>query len=133
MEIRQLITFRKIVDAGSYTAAAMKLGYTQSTITSHIKALEAEIGGELFTYVKRELKLTTLGKELIPLADELLHMHYQISQLNSQNKVSGELKIAAPESLTITRIGPILRDFLNLYSDVKIILSNGPAERTKET
>ncbi|GAA3333432.1 hypothetical protein GCM10020331_097440 [Ectobacillus funiculus] len=40
MEIRHLITFRTIVDVGSYTNAAIKLGYTQSTITSHIQALE---------------------------------------------------------------------------------------------
>lgn len=62
MEIRQFTTFRTIIDVGSYTNAALKLGYTQSTITSHIKALEREVGGELFTYTKRELKLTALGK-----------------------------------------------------------------------
>ncbi|WP_445505536.1 LysR family transcriptional regulator [Niallia sp. 03091] len=125
MEIRQLITFRTIVDVGSYTNAAIKLGYTQSTITSHIKALEREIGGELFTYIKRELNLTSLGKELIPLADELLYTYNRISQMKSDNKVSGELKIAAPESLTISRLGPILREFTAKYPDVKIILSNG--------
>ncbi|MFB9759395.1 LysR family transcriptional regulator [Ectobacillus funiculus] len=125
MEIRHLITFRTIVDVGSYTNAAIKLGYTQSTITSHIQALEKEIGGELFTYVKRELKLTSLGKELIPLADELLHSYNRISQMKSRNTVSGELKIAAPESLTISRLGPILKEYLLRYPDVKLILSNG--------
>ncbi|MGM0875242.1 MAG: LysR family transcriptional regulator [Bacillota bacterium] len=125
MEIRQLITFRTIVDVGSYTNAAIKLGYTQSTITSHIQALEKEIGGELFTYVKREVNLTSLGKELIPLADELLYSYNRISRMKSRNKISGELKIAAPESLTISRLGPILKEYLTRYPDVKIILSNG--------
>lgn len=125
MEIRHLITFRTIVNVGSYTNAAIKLGYTQSTITSHIQALEKEIGGELFTYVKRELKLTSLGNELIPLADELLHSYNRISQMGSRNKVSGELKIAAPESLTISRLGPLLKEYLTRYPDVNIILSNG--------
>ncbi|EFV69903.1 hypothetical protein HMPREF1012_03918 [Bacillus sp. BT1B_CT2] len=50
MEIRHLITFQTIVEMGSYTGAASKLGYTQSTITTHIQALEHEIGGALFTY-----------------------------------------------------------------------------------
>ncbi|MDZ4627338.1 LysR family transcriptional regulator, partial [Bacillus cereus] len=126
MEIRHLITFRTIVDVGSYTNAAIKLGYTQSTITSHIQALEKEIGGQLFSYVKRELKLTALAKELIPLVDELLHSYKRISELrNHKNKVSGELRIAAPESLTISRLGPILREYSIKYPDVKIILSNG--------
>ncbi|MEM1505505.1 LysR family transcriptional regulator [Domibacillus sp. 8LH] len=125
MEIRQFITFRTIVDVGSYTNAALKLGYTQSTITSHIKALEKEMGGELFTYIKRDLKLTSLGKELIPLADELLDTYNRIAQIKSDHKVSGELKIAAPESLTISRLGPILREYTTKYPDVNIILSNG--------
>lgn len=40
MEIRHLRTFLTIVEIGTYTGAASKLGYTQSTITSHIQALE---------------------------------------------------------------------------------------------
>jgi DNA-binding transcriptional LysR family regulator len=75
MEIRHLITFLTIVEVGSYTGAASKLGYTQSTITSHIQALEKEISGELFTYLKRNLQLTHIGKELIPLAEDLLSTH----------------------------------------------------------
>lgn len=85
-----------------------------------MKALEGEIGGELFTYVKRDPKLTSLGEELIPLADDLLDTYQRICQLNTLDKVSGELKIAAPESLTITRLGPILREYSTKYPDVKI-------------
>lgn len=125
MDIRHFLTFRTIVDVGSYTNAAKKLGYTQSTITSHIQALEREIGGELFTYIRRELQLTSLGKELIPMADELLDTYHRITQMKNHDKVSGELKIAAPESLTISRLGPILREYTTKYPDVTIIVSNG--------
>lgn len=52
MEIRHLVTFQAIVEMGSYTGAAAKLGYTQSTITTHIQALEQETGGALFSYEK---------------------------------------------------------------------------------
>ncbi|PGK52039.1 hypothetical protein CN918_30070 [Priestia megaterium] len=125
MEIRHLITFRTIVDMGSYTNAANKLGYTQSTITSHIQALEKEIGGKLFSYVKRDLNLTSLGKEVIPLADELLETYNRISVLNKENKISGELKIAAPESLTVSRLGRVLREYTTHFPNVRIILTNG--------
>lgn len=47
MDIRQFVTFRTIVDERSYTNAAVKLGYTQSTITAHIQALEEGLGGEV--------------------------------------------------------------------------------------
>lgn len=45
MEIRHLVTFQAILETGSYTGAAVNLGYTQSTLTAHIQALESEIGG----------------------------------------------------------------------------------------
>ncbi|MEC2198101.1 LysR family transcriptional regulator [Bacillus subtilis] len=125
MEIRHLITFQAIVEMGSYTGAASKLGYTQSTITTHIQALEHEIGGALFSYVKRNLKLTHLGRELIPLAEDLLSTHDQIKNMKRINEVEGVLKVAAPESLTISRLGPIIRKYSLKYPHVKLILSNG--------
>ena len=125
MEIRHLITFQTIVELGSYTGAALKLDYTQSTITSHIQALELEIGGELFTYTKRKLQLTHLGKVLIPLAEDLLSTHNQIKNLNSNEEVGGILKIAAPESLTISKLGPLIREFSLSYPDVEVVLTNG--------
>ncbi len=125
MEIRHLITFMTIVEIGSYTRAALQLGYTQSTITSHIQALEHEIGGELFTYVKRNLQLTHIGEELIPLAEDLLSTHERIKNMRSTQEVKGVLKVAAPESLTISRLGPIIREFSLKYPHVKIILTNG--------
>ncbi|WHY02809.1 LysR family transcriptional regulator [Neobacillus sp. DY30] len=125
MEIRHLLTFMTIVEIGSYTGAASKLGYTQSTITSHIQALEQEIGGELFTYIKRKLQLTYIGRELIPLAEDLLATHEQIKNMKSTQEIKGVLKVAAPESLTISRIGPIIREYSLKYPQVKLILSNG--------
>ena len=125
MEIRHLVTFQAIVEIGSYTGAASKLDYTQSTITSHIQALEREIGGELFTYVKRNLQLTPLGRELIPLAEDLLSTHDQIKNMQSAREVKGVLKVAAPESLTISRLAPIIKEYSLKYPHVKIILTNG--------
>jgi len=125
MEIRHLITFQTIVEVGSYTRSALKLGYTQSTITSHIQALEVEIGGPLFTYIKRNLQLTHLGQELIPLAQDLLSTHDQIKNMRHAHEINGVLRVAAPESLTISRLGPIIRAYSLKYPQVKIILSNG--------
>ncbi|MFD2923947.1 LysR family transcriptional regulator [Halobacillus naozhouensis] len=125
MEIRHLITFQTIIEIGSYTGAASKLGYTQSTITSHIQALENEVGGALFTYVKRKLQLTHLGRELIPLAEDLLSTHDQIKNIQSDREVKGIIRVAAPESLTISTLGPIIREYSIKYPHVRLILTNG--------
>jgi DNA-binding transcriptional LysR family regulator len=47
MELRHLITFKTIVDAGGFKKAADQLGYAQSSITGHIKDLEQELGSPL--------------------------------------------------------------------------------------
>ncbi len=51
MEIRHLITFQTIVEIGSYSGAASKLGYTQSTITFHIQACKKKLAA----YTLREI------------------------------------------------------------------------------
>ncbi|UEL47232.1 LysR family transcriptional regulator [Terrisporobacter hibernicus] len=59
MEIRQLITFEKIIELGSFTKAADYLGYTQSTVTSHIQELEKSLNVKLFDKVGRKNILTS--------------------------------------------------------------------------
>ena len=48
MEIRNLQTFVHICDNGSFSKTAENLGYTQSTVSSHIQQLENELGVPLF-------------------------------------------------------------------------------------
>src|SRR5690625_2128700 len=125
MEIRHLITFQAMGDVGSYTSAALKSGYTQSTITSHIQALELELGGPLLPYINREIQLAHVRRDLIRLADVVLGTHHHIQNMQKQNEVKGVLRVAAPESLTISRVGPIIREYSLKYPQVKLILSNG--------
>lgn len=48
MELRNIITFLKIVETGSFTKAANQLGYNQSTVTVQVQQLEQELGVMLF-------------------------------------------------------------------------------------
>lgn len=132
MEIRHLETFLKIIEMGSYTAAAIELGYTQSTITSHVQILEQEVGGELFSYTRRKMQLSYLGNTLVPLAEDLLATKDKIKSIQAQENFQGVLRVAAPESLTISRLSPILQAFTNAYPQVQIILSNGTCKENQE-
>ncbi|TBX82541.1 LysR family transcriptional regulator, partial [Bacillus thuringiensis] len=48
MEMKELLTFKKIIEEGTFSQAAKQLNYAQSTVTTHIKKLENEIGFLLF-------------------------------------------------------------------------------------
>ncbi|MEH7181002.1 LysR family transcriptional regulator [Neobacillus vireti] len=125
MEIRHFVTFNKVIEMGSFTQAAEHLGYTQSTVTSHIQALEEYLGAPLFDRLGRKVKLTEIGKKLLPYTQEILDTYGKIESITSDEKdIRGTLKIAAPESLTVYRLEPILRDYRKNFPNVSIRLSN---------
>ncbi|MCT2591263.1 LysR family transcriptional regulator [Streptomyces sp. N2-109] len=61
---RHIRTFDEVVRAGSYSAAARELGYTQPAITQQMKALERAVGTPLFIRVGRRMRLTEAGEAL---------------------------------------------------------------------
>ncbi|WP_235824919.1 LysR family transcriptional regulator [Bacillus salipaludis] len=125
MEIRHFVTFKKVIELGSFTQAAEQLGYTQSTVTSHIQALEEHLGGPLFDRMGRKVRLTDIGKKLLPFTQEILDTYEKIESITSDEEdIRGELKIAAPESLTVYRLEPVLREYRKKFPHVKIRLSN---------
>ncbi len=125
MEIRHLQTFITIVELEGFTKAAEHLGYAQSTITSHIQILENELGESLFDRLGKKIVLTNLGKELVPYAKQMLHVYKEIKNLTSeQNGVSGDLIVGAGESLTIYRLGKILKEYKKSFPKVNIILKD---------
>jgi len=61
----QVRAFLAAVDEGNFSAAARKLGCTQSAVSDLIKRLEEEIGVQLFSRATRSPSLTTAGKLLV--------------------------------------------------------------------
>lgn len=125
MEIRHLQTFISIVEFGGFTKAAENLGYAQSTITAHIQILESEMGGVLFDRLGKKIVLTNVGKELVPYARQMLDVYKDIKNITcEQNGVSGDITIGAGESLSIYRLGKILKEYKKSFPKVNIILKN---------
>ena len=92
MEIRNLQTFVHICDNGSFSKTAENLGYTQSTVSSHIQQLENELGVPLFNRNGKRFSLSIKGKELF------------IAQYNYQKLQSEMENIASPKWRKLQRI-----------------------------
>jgi len=134
MEIRHFITFKKVIETGSFTQAAEHLGYTQSTVTTHIQALEEHLDGPLFDRMGRKIKLTDIGSKLLPYVKEILDTYGKIESITTDGEeIRGDLKIAAPESLTVYRLEPILKEFRNNFPYVNISLSNATCGDNKRS
>ena len=68
MEMRQLSHFLAVADERHFTRAAARVHLTQSSLSSSIRALERELGSDLFVRSTRQVELTEAGRALLPAA-----------------------------------------------------------------
>lgn len=122
MELRQLITFKTIVEKGGFKKAAEHLGYAQSSVTTHIKELEEEVGKPLFDRLGKKVVLTHYGNEFLSYAIKIIDLYSQA--LNTNEEPTGDLTIGISESLTIGRIPSILMEYKKSYPKVNLSLKS---------
>ena len=83
MEFYQLNTFVKVADEGNLTRAAERLFTSQPAISAQIKALEEELGVELFERSSRGMRLTAKGQLLYDQAAATLAAAEQLAALGA--------------------------------------------------
>lgn len=129
MELRNIYSFIKVAELNSFSKAAQALGYTQSNVTMQIKQLENELNTTLFDRIGRNILLTESGKiflqHVIQISNSVTSAKHAVS---SPNKPTGELKIGILESLCITYMPQIIKDYHNKYPEVNTIIKIGTFE-----
>ena len=73
LNVHQLNVFVTAAETLSFTKTSKRLFLTQSSISQHIKALENNLGVELFLRRGRKLAVTDAGKILLPMAREIVN------------------------------------------------------------
>jgi DNA-binding transcriptional LysR family regulator len=122
---KSLVTFKTILEVGSFQKAADKLGYTQSTVTFQIKQLEEELALKLFEKIGRRMELTQAGKDIMPYIDMILQGAEQISNYGkSLSEISGSLKLAIPDSILIYNMQPFMQAFTHEAPNVQLIVNS---------
>ncbi|MEU6080557.1 LysR substrate-binding domain-containing protein [Streptomyces sp. NPDC047108] len=124
---RHLKTFHEVVRAGSYSAAARSLGYTQPAITQQMKALERSVGTPLFTRVGRRMQLTEAGEALSRHADVILdNLATARAQLGAIARLrSGRVRVCAFPSASATLIPEAMARLSAEHPGVHLELQEG--------
>jgi DNA-binding transcriptional LysR family regulator len=125
MDLRRFITFKTIVEEGSFAQAARKLCCTQSTVTFQIQQLEQELSYPVFEKVGRRMALTPAGKLLLPQVRELTRVMEGIRQIStSEEIVAGDLRVMVGETLLAYKMPEVLRLFRLKAPKVRLSLQS---------
>ena len=128
LEANDLLLFARVVEEGSFSKAAERLGVPKSTLSRRISALEAQLGERLILRTTRKLTVTDLGQNV------LLHAQHVQEEVDAtlaltqhrQAEPSGRLKVSMPGDFANHQMGELLSDFISKYPSVNLELDLSP-------
>jgi len=122
MDWDKLKTFHFAAETGSLTAAAEKLGVSQSSVSRQIAALESDMGVPLFQRHARGLLLTGPGMALREFTREMAGAAViaESTLKDAREKVIGDLKVTAPVAFGSTWLAPRLGAFADTYPETRL-------------
>jgi len=120
MDLHQLFVFTKVVEHKSFSKAAEDIFLSQSTVSSHIRALEKMLGVKLFDRVGRESILTSHGERLYSWALKLLLLKDQamLDLKGGMMELRGMVRIAASSVPGQFLLPKMVKQFREQYPEV---------------
>ncbi|MFK0033481.1 LysR family transcriptional regulator [Pseudomonas monteilii] len=120
--------FAQVMEAGSFTAAADRLGMSKQSVSRRLMQLEERLGVRLLNRSTRRLDATPLGQHYYQSALRLLGEVQQVEHdISGQAQaLRGTLRLSAPLSFAMAHLGCLLTEFLQLHPqvDVEVDLSD---------
>ncbi len=116
--------YRRVVERGSFSAAARDLGLSNAAASKQVAALEAALGSRLLNRTTRRLAPTEAGRayyeRVVRLLDDLAEIEDAVGQLAAAPR--GRLRVNAPMSFGLSDLAPLLPAFLERCPDIAIDL-----------
>jgi DNA-binding transcriptional LysR family regulator len=122
MDLNEMLVFARVVQAGSFTTAAARLGMPKSTVSRKVSDLEERLSARLLQRTTRKLSLTDVGRTYYDycarIVSEVEDAERAVSSL--QDTPRGTLRVTAPTNAAF--LGPIVTDYLKRYPEVRLEL-----------
>ena len=122
--LEDLEAFVAVVEAGSFTQAADRLGIAKSAISRRVSALEARLGVELLRRTTRKLSLTETGQSFYDRSARILADldEAESAAAQSHGELKGQLRVALPLSFSLRHMSAPIADFAALHPGVSFDL-----------
>jgi DNA-binding transcriptional LysR family regulator len=112
IELRHLATLAAIADEQTFGRAAARLGYTQSTVSQHIAALERAVGGAVFDRPRgpKQVRITPLGSVVLSHGRDLLADAHRLAETVDRFRAGdGRVDIGTLQSVSTVILPTVLR------------------------
>ncbi|WP_158135588.1 LysR family transcriptional regulator [Vibrio navarrensis] len=125
-----LASFILVVNEGSFTAAAKKLGVTPSALSKLITRLEQALKVKLFERTTRKLIITQAGQKVYDQSIAMVNAAQQAIEVSEaeHGEPSGSLTVAAPEAFLNSVLQPFVVPFLTRYPHIQLKLRAADGE-----
>lgn len=123
-DVDDLAAFAVLIDAGSFTQGAARLGCSKGQLSKRISQLESTYNVVLLHRSTRRISLTAAGVELLPEAQALqAHVHRaQQALARLKDELAGLVRITVPVSLGEVLFDGLLLEFSREYPQVQVEL-----------
>lgn len=127
MQLAQLRSFLAVADGGQFTRAARALHIAQPSLSQQIRALEQDLGAELFVRARSGARLTDAGRALLPLARSILAdtetARREVQEVADLRR--GRLRVGGTPSLCQGVLADVVRTFCQRWPGVEVGLREG--------
>ena len=134
MDLHQLFVFTKAVEHKSFSKAAENIFLSQSTVSSHIQALEKSLNLQLFDRDGRETVLTPHGERLYAWAQQILLLRDEaiLDLKQGMMDFSGNIRIASSSVPSSYMLPNIINLFCEEYSKITFHLTEASSKHVAD-
>lgn len=124
MNVSGLILFATVIECGSLSKAAERMGLSRSAVSKQLTRFETELGARLIQRTTRKLSLTELGEQVWLEAQTVQNALHKVNSLtqNHQNNPHGVLRVSCSSSMGRIHLLPIVQHFCNAYPNIELQL-----------
>ncbi|WP_375373088.1 LysR family transcriptional regulator [Roseomonas sp. KE2513] len=121
-----------MAEARSFTLAAQRLDLAQSTVSQHVKRLEALLGRTLFARNTHSVALTPDGDALLAFARQVLEAHERLERFFASSALRGRVRVGISEDFVLAGLQEVLAAFTRRHASVDLELTVGLSGRLYE-
>lgn len=127
MQFQQLLYFVAVAETRHFTRAAEQVHVSQPSLSQQVRALEKELGAELFSRARGNIALTDAGEALLPLARRILAdadtARIEVQELAQLRR--GRIRLGATPSVCTGLLPEVLRAFHDRHPGIQLLLEEG--------